>query len=391
MRKQRYYSKQYKQRTVPKKKRKFFGAVLLLIILLPYVCTAFTGSVHTYEEKIYHSPIIIVRKTDMGTERIPMEEYLVGALAASMEPTCEPEALKAQAVILRTMVYKQYQSRNNKSKDAVDIEMLQQEYMPRRLMKQRFGENYELYYRKFCSAVEETEGCIVQYENIAVDTPYFLLSNGKTRNGNEAFGSAKYPYLQSAESSADIMSPDYLCKYSYDKNQFQEKLTELLHTYEKEYGSDTDVTNSKSVTYEPAEMESVSGNHGISENSSVSESSSISENSSISNHDSIPEADNSISAIRISDIILERDSSGYVLTLQINGKNVSGEFFRSFLGLNSACFTIEEKGSAVEIVTKGIGHGVGMSQYGANEMAKGGKDFVAILQHYFTNIQIERN
>lgn len=349
MRNKKYYINKQKRRTVPKKKWNLFGAVLLFMVILPYVCATFMGSVRIYEKKTYTSPIIVLRQTDMGTERIPLEEYLIGALAASMDPAYEAEALKAQAVILRTMVHKQYQNRKNKNSNDVHVENLAQAYMTLRQMKERFGSQFEEYYNRLEMAVTETEGCIVQYENIAVDTPYFLLSAGRTRSGREAFESAEYPHLQSVDSAGDMRAQDYLCLYSYDKNQFQKRMEEVF----REHGV-------------KLETNSLSGN-------------------SVSENDTVQDA-----GINISRIKLQRDSSGYVQTVQIGAWKISGEAFRNFLNLNSACFTIEEKSNTVEITTKGIGHGVGMSQYGANELAKLGKDYIEILQHYFTNIQIQR-
>ncbi len=338
------------KRTVPKKKRELSGTVLLLrekaaraaglllsILLLPYFLATFTGGMKPQEKKLYYTPITVIRHTGMGMEHIPLEEYLTGALAASMDPSYEMEALKAQAVVLRTMVQKQYKDGSNKNSGGVDAGMLQQEYMSPRQMQERFGENFEAYYEKLETAVEETQGCIILYENIAVDAPYFFLSSGKTRNGREVFGSADYPHLQPADSSADLQSEDYFCRYSYGKKQFAQKIEEMMQRY-------TDVK------------------------------------------DGTPYRE-----VRIKEMTLKRDSSGYVLAITIRGEVVPGEFFRNFFHLNSACLTIKEQNGIVEMETKGIGHGVGMSQYGANAMAASGADFMEILQHYFTNIEIQRN
>lgn len=396
MKKRSHFIRKKEQRTVPKKKKNFFWAVLLFMILLPYVCATFMGGVHSYEAGEYDSPIMVIRETDMGTERMPMEEYLIGALAASINPAYEPEALKAQAVILRTMVYKQYRSRDNKSSEEVNADKLQQAYMTPRRMKEYWGADFERYYDKLRTAVNETQGCIIQYENIAVDTPYFLLSAGRTRNGKEAFGSQDYPHLQAVESGADMMAQNYMCRYTYDKKQFIKKLEETFTAYEEMYGYDSDDISDgenkhdTSVANVITENQIASKNHKISENDTISGNQTVSENTVLADEENA-ETKRLGQPIRIRDLTLQRDSSQYVLTVRAGDRSVSGEFFRECFRLNSACFTIEEKGDAVELVTKGIGHGVGMSQYGANEMAKAGDDFMTILQHYFTSIQIQRN
>lgn len=85
---------------------------------------------------------------------------------------------------------------------------------------------------------------------------------------------------------------------------------------------------------------------------------------------------------------IKKSSSGRVNTIDINGKTFKGTEIRQLLGLRSTDFTIEVA-SDVEITTKGYGHGVGMSQYGANELAKLGKTYEEILKHYYQNIEID--
>ena len=83
-----------------------------------------------------------------------------------------------------------------------------------------------------------------------------------------------------------------------------------------------------------------------------------------------------------------RDDGGYVASVTVCGTTVSGDEFRDRFGFASACFTIAEVDGRVRIVTKGLGHGYGLSQWGANELAKDGKDCVEILKYYFPNIEI---
>lgn len=86
---------------------------------------------------------------------------------------------------------------------------------------------------------------------------------------------------------------------------------------------------------------------------------------------------------------IQRTSSKRVSIVKISGKNITGKDFREFLGLKSTDFTLKREGSHVTITTKGNGHGVGMSQYGANGMARAGKNYKDILEHYYTDITIE--
>lgn len=86
--------------------------------------------------------------------------------------------------------------------------------------------------------------------------------------------------------------------------------------------------------------------------------------------------------------ILSRDSSGRVLEVKVGDKNFSGVEFRNLLGLRSADFDLVLENGILNITTRGYGHGVGMSQYGANGMAKQGYNYNQILKHYYTGVNI---
>ena len=82
---------------------------------------------------------------------------------------------------------------------------------------------------------------------------------------------------------------------------------------------------------------------------------------------------------------------GSVKNIKIGGKTFKGTEIRSLLGLRSACFTISNNNGNYIITTKGNGHGVGMSQFGANEMAKSGSSYEEILYHYFKGCNLDKN
>ncbi len=86
---------------------------------------------------------------------------------------------------------------------------------------------------------------------------------------------------------------------------------------------------------------------------------------------------------------IERYESGYVKSIMVNGLNFSGRAFREALSLRSSAFTIEIIDDQVNITTQGYGHGVGMSQRGALAMAKQGKNYQEILQHYYQGVEIK--
>lgn len=95
----------------------------------------------------------------------------------------------------------------------------------------------------------------------------------------------------------------------------------------------------------------------------------------------------SCDAINISDVL--KSSSGRINSLNINDKTFKGTEIRTLFDLKSTDFDISI-GSEIKFVTKGYGHGVGMSQYGANKLAQNGKNYEEILKHYYQNINIEK-
>lgn len=87
--------------------------------------------------------------------------------------------------------------------------------------------------------------------------------------------------------------------------------------------------------------------------------------------------------------VLEKTKGGRIKTITIGGKSFSGNEIRSIFSLPSSDFEINKKGNEIAITTKGLGHGVGMSQFGANSLAKSGKSFSEILLHYYKGCKIE--
>ncbi len=90
-------------------------------------------------------------------------------------------------------------------------------------------------------------------------------------------------------------------------------------------------------------------------------------------------------------IDIEKYDTSRVKNITINGKTYKGTEFRKLLNLKSTDFEIEKSKSMIKIHTKGYGHGVGMSQYGAQCLAKSGYSYKEILKHYYTGIEIVNN
>ena len=171
----------------------------------------------------------VLRESAAGYERIPMDDYLVGALAACMPETYEPEAYKAQAVLLRTrliMIADQNQTKE------IPHEQTGQNTLSDAQMRARFGKNYEINRRKCEEAVRETERMILQYHGVTAEAPYFALSAGHTRESRE---------MTSVSCKGDVKSEDYLTEVTVEIDEFREKMQEISKTSEDIIPSELEV------------------------------------------------------------------------------------------------------------------------------------------------------
>ncbi len=203
--------------------------------------------------------------------------------------------------------------------------------MSREEMLTLWGQDgFEKNYQALEAAILDTQGEILTYEGRPILASYHAVSAGKTRNSQEA-SIENAPYLRSTDSPWDIPSPDFLHVSFLEKKDFLKKLQKAC--------PGLDVPSEKA-------MEAFS--------------------------------------------IESRDSSGYVIQAKAGGVPLSGESARECLGLPSACFYIKEVEGQVRIVTKGLGHGLGLSQFAANEMAKEGMEYQEILGYFYTGTELEK-
>lgn len=287
-----------------------------------------------YEKIDEESPLINVYNVDMNKiEEINIEEYLYGVLSSEMPSTFDEESLKAQAIAARTyVIYKMENDITSGHKNAAVCTNSAhcQAYTSYDNLKKNKGENWiKSDYVKVKKAVDETKGEIIAYNGKAILPLYFSTSSGKTENSKDVF-STQYPYLVSVESPYEDKSPKYVTKYSINKNKFIECLK-----------------------------------------------------------NSYPNINLSLYKIENQVKILDRTEGGCVKTIQIGNIKLSGTDMRKIFNLNSANFSIKYNNNQMKFTVKGYGHGVGMSQWGAEGMAKEGYKYYDILLHYFKNTDIK--
>jgi stage II sporulation protein D len=325
----------------------FFICSFVLILLLPAALVMFyPEEEHTVVMKKYTSENanekdkgksetpqlqeeafeVAVYRTETGAiETIPLEKYVIGVVASEMPAEFEVEALKAQAVAVRTYILKQLLYPTSiQMPTGADItdSKYHQVYRNFDQYQTMWGADYNWKMNKITTAVFETEGQILIYDGEPITASFFSTSNGYTVNA-EDYWKNEIPYLKSVESKWDVMSPKYEVKQSIPVSTFEQKLNVSLD------GTSAEVGN-----------------------------------------------------------VLEKTSGNRIGKINIAGKIYTGREVREILGLYSTDFTMRKQLDKVYVTTKGYGHGVGMSQYGANGMALEGYTYEDILKYYYKGVQI---
>jgi stage II sporulation protein D len=305
-------------------------AVSIIVLLLPFILTLIFSSNKTYNS-LEAMNFNIYYEKDGSRKKLDFDEYLIGLVAANMPAGYHIEALKAQAVICRT--YALYNisllSRDDPGKDEFTCSELGLSYIGLDEMEQYWGsDNYVKHFTKLENCVHATEDEVLTFEDELILPVFFGTGSGYTRNAYEAWG-VDIPYLISVSSKQDVTSIHYLRITEYEPDT-------LIGILKQTYPS-LDIT-------EKSFFKDVS--------------------------------------------IEERDSTGYVTRVILGNMPVSGEEFARILGLNSSNFYIENYEGKVRIICTGVGHGVGLSQYGADAMAKEGFSYEEILAHYYTGVSL---
>ncbi|WP_071460955.1 stage II sporulation protein D [Bacillus massilinigeriensis] len=268
--------------------------------------------------------VTVFRMAKSSLEKMTLDQYLIGVVAAEMPVDFETEALKAQALTARTYYVKQLMNPDKTGlPDGAQVSdtVTHQVFKNKDELKQQWGSEYERKMKKVADAVKETDGQILTFNDAPIEATFFSTSNGYTEN-SEDYWPNSFPYLRSVESPWDKKSPKFATQTVLPLGEFERKLGIKLNSG-KSLGSVTARTTGKRVG-----------------------------------------------------------------KLEIAGKTFTGKEVRDKLGLKSSDFTWSLKDGNIIIDTKGFGHGVGMSQYGANGMAAEGKSYKDIVLHYYKGVQI---
>ena len=264
-----------------------------------------------------------VRLLAEGTVReLPMQTYLVGVLAGEMPASFEAEALKAQAVAART--YTMYCASGPKHPDAdVCADPAHcQAWQAEDPMREKWGENYEKNRALLSAAVAATAGEYLSYEGKPVFAAFHASSAGATEDCGAVWNPRPYLVSVASPESAETV-PNYISRLLCAPLDFRDVLLAAR--------PEADLTGAPETWLGP----------------------------------------------------VEHDASGRVASYTLGGVAFGGTELRRLFSLRSTAFTLEYTEGKFCFTVTGNGHGVGMSQYGANVMARDGADYRAILAHYY--------
>lgn len=257
---------------------------------------------------------------------IKTEDYIFGVVAAEMPALYEEEALKAQAVAAYTYACYRRSQNGDKGYDITNDHTTDQSFTTEEAARERWGGNADKYCEKIRKAVRDTAGYMVTYEGAPALTVYHAISSGRTEACENVWGSS-LPYLVPVASVGDKLSPDYLTTAEVSEEKFKAALEGECE-----------------LSGKPAEYFGE----------------------------------------------FSRTDSGNVIEAEICGQKLKGSRIRSIFNLRSNDFDAAYKDGKFVFTVRGFGHGVGMSQYGANYLAKQGSGFAEILKAYYTGCDVEK-
>ena len=262
-------------------------------------------------------------------ESLSMTEYLTGVLAAEMPASFHEEALKAQAVAARTYALYCLQSGKHGGNLCTNAGCCQA-YMDASQRRGRWGGDAPKYERRILHAVNATAGETLRYNGEPVQAVFHASSYLRTESSAEVWEAL--PYLVSVSSPE---SPETVPGLVSTVELTAEELRNAIE-------------NARPEAVFPEDAQSwIEG--------------------------------------------IERDASGRVKRLRIAGTELSGRELRSLFLLRSTAFDLSYTAGKFLFTVTGFGHGVGMSQQGANVMAQQGADYTAILAHYYPSTTLRKD
>ena len=319
----------------------YFIFVVVLIFTMPIVFTNNNSKEVSSEiveespeyEKANYGDLSTIRLLHVDTgnvEEVEFDTYLYGVVAAEMPASYEIEALRAQAIVARTYtIYQISNAKKHENADICDSSLCCQAWISRENRLSRWDENLrELYWSKIVDSVDSTSGKYITYQNEPINAFFHSNSGGQTELPSNVWGGS-FPYLQVVATSGEENYNGYSSQVEVSKDELIQKMLEKYSNFEINFDE--------------------------------------------------------INCIQILDLT----EGGRVKTMKIGNVSLSGVEVRKIFGLRSAKFEFEIIGDVIKFSVIGYGHGVGMSQNGADALAKQGLSCEEIVKYYYRDVEIK--
>lgn len=297
----------------------------------PVTFTSSKTSEHNVTTTVKQNNTISVLQASSGKiTDTEMFDYVCGALAYEMPLSFHPEALKAQAVACYTYalwIKKNADNAPNELSEITDSSDIHQGFLTEEQMREKWKDDFEENYQKLRQTVSSVYNQYISYEGEPILAMYHSISAGKTESAENVFGE-NLPYLQSVSAPGDKLSPKYMSTLTITSEEFKTKLKNI-----ENMSFDFD---SKPIT------------------------------------------------------ILTKTDTGYVSQVNVYSQKTDSRQLRGLLDLKSTFFDVNIVDNNITLSVYGSGHGVGMSQYSADYMARQGYTYEEILMHFYKNTTLEK-
>ena len=325
----------------------YFIAILFLCFILPALLTNTKTKQSSNDETVNNEDNSMINAKENGytynkygvikllhkktneVEEVEIDKYLCNVVAAEMPVDFEKEALKAQAIVARTYTIYKINNRKHDNADICDDSTCCQAWVDKEERFKRWESDVENKWNKIEQCVDETKGKIITYQNQPINAFFHSNSGGKTELPTDVWGgNSSIPYLQVVETAGEEGYKQYSSEVEITNQELLDKLKPKYSDIQIDFSNAEDIK------------------------------------------------------------ILEYTSSGRVKTIKFGNHNLSGTEVRSLLSLKSTNFEIEKQEEKIKFIVKGYGHGVGMSQTGADSMAKSGSTAEEIIKHFYTGVEL---
>lgn len=282
-----------------------------------------------YNYNKYGSIKLLHTKTG-EVEEVEIDDYLYNVVSAEMPADFEIEALKAQAIVARTYTIYKIKNKKHENADICDSSACCQAWISKEDRMERWEESKrDSNWQKIQNCVDSTKGQIITYNNEPINAFFHSNSGGTTEVPVNVWGGTGYPYLQVVETAGEEGYMQYSSEVDLSNDELVEKLKVKYNDIQINFDDQNDIK------------------------------------------------------------ILDYTDSGRVRTIKFGNHELSGVETRTLVGLKSANFEISKENNNIKFLVKGYGHGVGMSQTGADTMAKQGSVAQQIITHFYVGVEIK--